>query len=1191
MPHQNKTHEKGINSDLANRYMPNGVDRYRLNVRALTSNGDNQGAIETVLGNTIVTFTLPTGRNKGIGWKEYPQLKKAYGIIWNENGDSLIIEFDETARIIQTVMADQSGVIFNFQKDWLITHIDIVELNKDNYLMYFTDGYVNPEDPADYNRPKKINIQKGIAYMNADYVNGYPNVSASVLKTYFYRLKRPPMTAPTAVSSMDTSTKLNNINTSIFRFRASFVYDDFEPTTLSAIGDWIYPNAARPLNGTYPPYAFDNLITVTFETGSAIVKKIRLYAEAVLSEQSDVTLSDFAQIVELDKADLGIADNTTATYKFYNNGVALPVDINYANLLFSNVPLYCEASTLIKGERLDDGNITEGFNPVDVDLKMEMTFENHHLAWTNGTTKSPLTQGSFHKSGGRYRKFIVYKGEGDQSGLSNYNSGLANEIQANGRYGMTLAVPFITEAEYDKSSGQDMSSAATINWFLFNAPPYWAQKYYIATSKNEAFDFHIQFVAQGIEFRDADGVPVDADNSTYTAVKIFIGNITGRYLTENPSSILVYEWVKGDRIRFITNRQDWTTGGYPSGIDAATYPATTGGTGIYTPHSTTGSIGSPQDLSKAFDYNDAEILYYSSNDQSIAIIKDDQTPVDNDIWGCLRPGVLFEIYRPKKQEQLTTEFSYETADEYDITTDIHGNRVHAGGVSNQIIVASTSNNNATDPDYVFQVTSGHGITAADVVKVVGENGWNVHGLVASVTATTVTITILTLNIKGSYSAGASTIYKSATGILHGGDSFRPYLDMSWAMNTDGHGGSGGGGSTVYRWYNYVECMYPTPFLVQQPYFFGRPNKVDPNFREINRFSTNVYSEKILTDTQFNGLSLVYDTSIETYEQKYGKIKKLHYRDTGLIMYQQLKVQRIPVEQIIYSGSEGQSVVGQSTTVLSPQLQVIPNAGEYGIWDNPESHDYYATAEYFTDFNRSAVCRRSQDGITNLSELYGYSVFMAELSQKVLKATTKVNAWGQYDTRFGEYVCCVSPFTYMVGEDEIEFNGVTFAFNEASNQFSTHYSYIPDLIGRNGIDIITMKDGALYTHNDGNPFEFYGVVTPPEIWAVINDAPDNEKIFLSIEENSDNVWVVTSIVTPKGQETRMVYPSNWTTKENMHYADLKMDINTPVVINPIINGNSLRDTTCLVKFKYLGTEFSRWYSFNMSFINSPRHNQE
>jgi len=61
---QKITFTSGMDSDISPEFMAPGKARKRLNVRVLSSDNDQIGGIETVLGNELVSYTLPAGNNQ-----------------------------------------------------------------------------------------------------------------------------------------------------------------------------------------------------------------------------------------------------------------------------------------------------------------------------------------------------------------------------------------------------------------------------------------------------------------------------------------------------------------------------------------------------------------------------------------------------------------------------------------------------------------------------------------------------------------------------------------------------------------------------------------------------------------------------------------------------------------------------------------------------------------------------------------------------------------------------------------------------------------------------------------------------------------------------------------------------------------------------------------------------------------------
>jgi hypothetical protein len=332
---------------------------------------------------------------------------------------------------------------------------------------------------------------------------------------------------------------------------------------------------------------------------------------------------------------------------------------------------------------------------------------------------------------------------------------------------------------------------------------------------------------------------------------------------------------------------------------------------------------------------------------------------------------------------------------------------------------------------------------------------------------------------------------------------------------------------------------------------------------------------------------VYDTSFQEYEAKYGGIQKMFALNQGLLLFQELKIGRVLVEQIIVDTGQGNSIIGVSENVLSVKVEY--DTAEIGIGKNPESFAVRENSIYGVDVKRGVIWRRALDGIIPISNEGGMSVFVMTLCQKILQANGRVNIYGVFDVRFGEYVVAFSAFT-MGAMSPVVVASQTLAWNESTNQFSTFYSYAPENMCSKGIDMVSFENGGLWVH-DSNPLQanFYGVQYYPELWVVMNDQPSNEKVLEMISEETNSAWEVYEISTPNGQLSNLVV-GDFTDLENLQYAPLWKDINTPNVANPLIEGDVLRDTTFLAKFRYTLTSFTRIFCVNFKYILSNLSNR-
>lgn len=152
MPKLKQTFIRGkMNKDLDERLVPKGEYRDGQNIQVSTSEGNDVGAIENVLGNTKQnnkpgggTWTTKFGLTspKCIGVVRDSSNEKIYWFVTSASVDA-ILEYDQTTDIVAPVLVD-TGSVLNFSANNLITGVNILE----NQL-FWTD---------DLNEPRVINI-------------------------------------------------------------------------------------------------------------------------------------------------------------------------------------------------------------------------------------------------------------------------------------------------------------------------------------------------------------------------------------------------------------------------------------------------------------------------------------------------------------------------------------------------------------------------------------------------------------------------------------------------------------------------------------------------------------------------------------------------------------------------------------------------------------------------------------------------------------------------------------------------------------------------------------------------------------------------------------------------------------------------------------------------------------------------
>ena len=411
----------GLDTDTTDLLIEQGDYRFALNCHIGSSDKDNVGAVENLKGNKEISYILPEGKNKVIGKFEDVEGQSVVYMVWNELSNHSILQYIYNENKVVKVVEDP---VLNFNKDFLITGTNLI-----NGLFFWTDEFDNP---------KKINIQKAKNYSSpsnpvvnnftlndlgkiligkviladtdtnlniGDIVKGkidtlnhidgtiYFNVNekyygltrfqyfenaetyvSPLKKTYFTQLKPPPMLNP-KVDYLASNNNVNYLKGKLFQFKALFVYDDLEQTKTSAISTTPLPDENDYFDNNNP--SLNSAIQVTVETGSSIVKRIRILAR-------EGNTGNFFFIADLDKEKLGIPDDSFYHYYFYNDKSYSFIDTTLSNLLFDAVPDLSKAQELIEGERIAHANITEGFDPIDIDLNVSVKIKNVDVSGLSG---------------------------------------------------------------------------------------------------------------------------------------------------------------------------------------------------------------------------------------------------------------------------------------------------------------------------------------------------------------------------------------------------------------------------------------------------------------------------------------------------------------------------------------------------------------------------------------------------------------------------------------------------------------------------------------------------------------------------------------------------------------------------------------------------------------------------------------
>lgn len=395
---------------------------------------------------------------------------------------------------------------------------------------------------------------------------------------------------------------------------------------------------------------------------------------------------------------------------------------------------------------------------------------------------------------------------------------------------------------------------------------------------------------------------------------------------------------------------------------------------------------------------------------------------------------------------------------------------------------------------------------------------------------------------------------------------------------------------------FIEDWSFSDFFVSQVQNIGRPNKVDKTFRQVRRYSTIWYSGNYIPETQINGLNSFFDTNFETYDHSWGSIQKLYSKQQRLDVFFELRVGQVLVDQTSFNDFNNQQLVGASATVLSPQI--IYYSGEFGIAKNPESFATFGGASYFTDINRGVVLRLSNDGLTAISS-YKNQNFFAGVSTAIKATGINPKIYGVYHRTAKEYIIAIEDIfdPRLPRNSPAVYTGLTYAFNEPANAWTSFYSYRPDFMCQNDVDLVTFKDGNIYRHNNTTRNNFYGVQYNSEIHLIINGEPSAVKFYKTISEEtnsitpfvSDSITTQTNEFSPYQQLSELI-AQDFERKEGVWFAPFWFDKNTSNIAAPLIEGDVLRGETMRVNLKNADTSLVKIFAVNVNWEKSERTNK-
>lgn len=1012
---------KGGDSDSADQLISPLAFRRMLNLVLYGKN--TQGIPTKKKGNTLIPNILPAGNNKGHGWGKNEELGKLYFFNYNDQCNHGLYAYDIITQAITPVLlnkTDTNGVdIMQFDPAFPIYHFDIVG----DQLAYWCDGL---------NKARKTNLAKCIDKSST----GYGTVITEDLITAY---KQCAVFAPTVEYFTDLTRTSNYVYALQFKFCTRFYYADGEISNASD-----FSAVALPPNESYlgqNAITFDNNgIKVSFETGSKDVTKIELLVK--------IDTQDFVSCIILNKAELGISDYASYTYSFYNDGAYNAVDALKIARPYSYLPRVPYAQAFVKTAMLY-ANFNEGFAPVKIIATAAVTFTPFYLPsgtvsqlnnpaftfnnlsvsehggifnswWTTVThfvIGADVKKGNVFSivytggnGGGQYFKYTANVGDSaltvanqikqylrtidavgtgtisnevtDGSGnvswdftieahegkpaISyatsvtpvNYSTLLDNGLSINtikqgssrkygivyedddGRTSLTYTndnllvnTPFETETILGSTAPIGLQQPIhTIQ--IFNQPPQWA-KYWrlVRTSDTKTF---IQMLIQ-----QATVIQV-ANEDTY--LDLIVGSLF-TYQKIHPDTILTYDFERGDRLRLISNEN--------------TTPPTP-----YTPYFETEVLGYTVDEETPVNANITTTIGTPNNHV---------TPSDGVKTGYVGKNIIIQdvertivsisgadyvLDEDLSLEQSSTPTTY-VVPNYTIVDRRGVLRIknpQGYSVADQSLVEiyrpqqnldNTSYLDFFDFQQKFAISDWGTPQAAHVANIQNQDGNNPATVPAIVQVTN----------------GDAYVRNRALPSNNENPNPQVIIDQICDPNFSDF---------------YQSNLYNTGRVYPQDQAYG-----------VVKFGSRVrFSNNYIEDTRINGLNDFDNTDRKDYNDPYGFITLLRFKESYLYVFKQLRTAWTPVGYRIIKDNNGNEVLATSDELLNELKYALWNGG---IGNNPECYTENGSSQYIVSTGSGVILRIAQDGSIPISSVYLFDKKVRDLLSQVNKYNLRIPA--------------------------------------------------------------------------------------------------------------------------------------------------------------------------------------------------------
>lgn len=1036
-----QTFTGGMNTVLAPELMENNMYSYMLNCNVTSTSEGNVGIITNPKGNIPVQVSLPEGENKTIGIGRDDESNKMYFAVWNSLGFHSWYQFDSVSLTVKLIFQSRSFSgdvdILKWENGKLILHVNII----DNNLLY----WVMEGHPA-----RKINIQKSIELSE----DGYGSI---ILEEYIRASKKSPSLAPFAEYFTDENIPSNSVFGNLFQFAARFIYDDGEYSVFSDFSNVAIPAEENVTGGIGIP-KINNGINVSIPTGGKLVRKIEVAMRK--TDQQNGGSSMWVSVIVLDKSVLGIGDNTTYEYKFYNNNTYLSIPQDEVNKQQSDFPRNPKVQEYTYN-RMVYGNYEDGFPAVKVDFttsveydelfvpdgtsnvlndpKLTYTFIDNFYVYlplpqggANRHTVGRITVGPDVKSGNKFRTQFT-NDSFDVTVTATLND-TSRTIAAK------LRSLFLTHQRmvYVNDITTNSGGFSSFEFRVYNVrnAPYISVNTFVtpvnySTLKNTGNsvlnDKLGSTFVYAIRYENSDGERSLAYGGDGV---VSIKNINELGEIKKVSTILT---IKHKAPSWATRYSIVRTKGYSEFIQLLVQKINT------VTNTSVGETYHDVIIGSLYAYQrvhpDTTLKYEFKKGDRIKLLK----TVNSGVWSVPSDYIEYEVldYFPEVKENIKEDIEVNGSNEVKTTTDPNniGNNIVIEGREREIIAINGAgdayilNSNITIdgaasgspkkfPSYDIINRRGVLRIKMDPTKPIIANGSTQFSLVEIYKPVQ---TFTDNNLENYYDIGYKfEIYSENGSYYHRGNTQDQDATKPAIVKIGGVGNyvrnrelvTNNSEKNPQVIITSVEDSSYSDFYISDLNSYGRPTRLDDSRGEVVFDDRLVWSDPFIEDTKINGLNLFNSLNRVDYNDKYGSIQRIIFYEGRMYVFKFLKTGWVPV-----LGSILTDTIGNTNVAITQRL--LPDKMEYFLWEggvgnNPESIVKEGNDVFGVSPTSEVIFEIGGAGVVPSSKIYGIDNEARDIITKASKAGVRMI--GFIDRKNNRYGVMIPEFNVVVYSD-------------------------------------------------------------------------------------------------------------------------------------------------------------------------------